>query len=84
MLADQEGIWIYIVFLLQEVECFSFQENDEGQYNNKEKCFWSSGTCYMVKENLFQKAGGFDENIFCTHGRDRLCWRLYAMGFEVG
>ena len=62
---------------------FSFQENDEGQYNNKEKCFWSSGTCFMVRRELFQKAGGFDENFFAHMEEIDLCWRLYAMGFEV-
>ena len=62
---------------------FSFQENDEGQYNNKEKCFWSSGTCFMVRRALFQKAGGFDESFFAHMEEIDLCWRLYAMGFEV-
>ena len=62
---------------------FSFQENDEGQYNNKEKCFWSSGTCFMVRRELFQKAGGFDESFFAHMEEIDLCWRLYAMGFEV-
>ena len=62
---------------------FSFQENDEGQYNEKEKCFWSSGTCFMIRRELFQKAGGFDENFFSHMEEIDLCWRLYAMGFEV-
>ena len=62
---------------------FSFQEDDEGQYNNKEKCFWSSGTCFMVRRELFQKAGGFDEGFFAHMEEIDLCWRLYAMGFEV-
>ena len=62
---------------------FSFQENDEGQYNEKEKCFWSSGTCFMIRTELFQKAGGFDVNFFSHMEEIDLCWRLYAMGFEV-
>ena len=62
---------------------FSFQENDEGQYNNKEKCFWSSGTCFMIRRELFQKAGGFDDSFFAHMEEIDLCWRLYAMGFEV-
>ena len=56
---------------------FSFQENDEGQYNNKEKCFWSSGTCFMVRRELFQKAGGFDKSFFAHMEEIDLCWRLY-------
>ena len=74
-----------------DVYCFPFargrvfakQEIDEGQYNNKEKCFWSSGTCFMVRKNLFYKAGGFDDTFFAHMEEIDLCWRLYAMGFEV-
>ena len=60
---------------------FSFQENDEGQYNKKEKCFWSSGTCFIIRRELFHEAGGFDENFFAHMEEIDLCWRLYAMGF---
>ena len=62
---------------------FSYQESDDGQYDNKEKCFWSSGTCFMVRRELFQRAGGFDESFFAHMEEIDLCWRLYAMGFEV-
>ena len=62
---------------------FSHQELDSGQYNNKERCFWSSGTCIMVRKNLFQKAGGFDDTFFAHMEEVDLCWRFYAMGFEV-
>ena len=62
---------------------FSSQETDKGQYDNKEKCFWASGTCIMVRKELFRKAGGFDETFFAHMEEIDLCWRLYAMGFKV-
>jgi len=62
---------------------FSYQEIDSDQYNNREKCFWSSGTCIMVRKKIFQKAGGFDETFFAHMEEIDLCWRFYAMGFEV-
>lgn len=62
---------------------FSSQETDKGQYDNKEKCFWASGTCIMVRKDLFRKAGGFDETFFAHMEEIDLCWRLYAMGFKV-
>ena len=62
---------------------FSYQETDKGQYDNKEKCFWASGTCIMVRKELFRKAGGFDETFFAHMEEIDLCWKLYAMGFKV-
>ena len=62
---------------------FSFQENDEGQYNNKEKCFWSSGTCFMVRRELFQKAGGFDDSFFAHMEEIDLCWRAFNNNIEI-
>ena len=32
---------------------FQHQEHDKGQYNDVDKCFWSSGTCFIVKKDLF-------------------------------
>ena len=29
---------------------FQHQEHDKGQYNDVDKCFWSSGTCFIVKK----------------------------------
>ena len=37
----------------------------------------------MVRKNLFHKAGGFDDTFFAHMEEIDLCWRLYAMGFEV-
>ena len=70
-------------FPLARGRIFTHQENDEGQYDNKEKCFWSSGTCFMVKKNLFFEAGGFDSSFFAHMEEVDLCWKLQAMGYEV-
>ena len=37
----------------------------------------------MVRKNFFQKAGGFDDTFFAHMEEVDLCWRFYAMGFEV-
>ena len=70
-------------FPLARGRVFTHQENDEGQYDNKEKCFWSSGTCFMVKKNIFFEAGGFDSSFFAHMEEVDLCWKLQAMGYEV-
>ena len=62
---------------------FSNQEEDSGQYNDSRECFWSSGTAFMIKKELFFKAGKFDEYFFSHMEEIDLCWRLQAMGFQI-
>lgn len=42
---------------------------------------WSSGACFVMRRSLFEKIGGFDEQIF-MYGEDvDLSWRVRAEGF---
>ena len=70
-------------FPLARGRLFAEQENDHGQYDNKEKCFWASGTCFMIRKNLFHKAGGFDDVFFAHMEEIDLCWKIQSMGYEV-
>ena len=62
---------------------FSKQESDIGQYNDPKQCFWSSGTAFLVRKDLFFEAGKFDEYFFSHMEEIDLCWRLQAMGFQI-
>jgi GT2 family glycosyltransferase len=62
---------------------FTEQEYDHGQYDNKEKCFWVSGACFMIRKNLFHNAGGFDDVFFAHMEEIDLCWKIQSMGYEV-
>ena len=62
---------------------FFNQEQDKGQYDNPEECFWASGTAIMVKKDLFILAGKFDEIFFAHMEEIDLCWRLQAMGYKI-
>ena len=74
-----------------DIYCFPFargrlflnQEIDSGQYDNKEECFWASGTCIMVRRNLFFESGGFEKIFFAHMEEIDLCWKLIAMGYKV-
>jgi GT2 family glycosyltransferase len=71
--------------------CFPFargriflnQEEDSGQYNKAQKCFWASGTAMMVQKDLFITAGKFDETFFAHMEEIDLCWRFHAMGYQI-
>ena len=74
-----------------DIFCFPFargrvflnQEKDTGQYDEAQSCFWASGTAMMVRKNIFESAGKFDETFFAHMEEIDLCWRLQAMGHEV-
>ena len=74
-----------------DVFCFPFargriflnQEIDLGQYNESRQCFWASGTAFLIRKELFFKAGKFDEVFFSHMEEIDLCWRLRAMGFQI-
>ena len=62
---------------------FLNQEKDVGQYDDSRECFWASGTSMMVKKELFQLVGGFDEVFFSHMEEIDLCWRLQALGYKI-
>ena len=62
---------------------FLDQEEDNGQYNNPEKCFWASGTALLIKKELFFRSGKFDELFFAHMEEIDLCWRIQIMGYSV-
>ena len=62
---------------------FLSQENDFGQYDDATSVFWASGTAIMVRKDIFEKAGRFDELFFAHMEEIDLCWRFHLMGSEV-
>tara|TARA_B100001996_G_scaffold363399_1_gene331651 strand:+ start:1268 stop:2320 length:1053 start_codon:yes stop_codon:yes gene_type:complete len=62
---------------------FFDQEIDTGQYNKAQKCFWASGTALMLRKELFNKAGKFDEIFFAHMEEIDLCWKFQSMGYDV-
>ena len=58
-------------------------EKDDGQYNGNQNVFWASGACLFIRNTLFQKLGGFDEDFFMHQEEIDLCWRANNLGSEV-
>ncbi len=62
---------------------FNTLEKDEGQYNSNYPIFWASGACLVVRNDLFKRLGGFDEDYFAHQEEIDFCWRAQLQGFLV-
>jgi GT2 family glycosyltransferase len=62
---------------------FDFTEEDTGQYDNAEPCFWASGAALFVRSYLYHQLGGLDEYFFAHQEEIDLCWRLQLVGYKV-
>ena len=44
---------------------------------------WVSGACFMVRRDVFEQVGGFDERYFMFAEDMALCWQVREAGFVV-
>ncbi|HPV87596.1 MAG TPA: glycosyltransferase family 2 protein [Bacteroidales bacterium] len=58
-------------------------ENDNGQYDQPVPVFWASGTCMVVRSDLFHKLEGFDDHFFAHMEEIDFCWRSLWAGFHI-
>ena len=59
---------------------FDITEEDKGQYDQREKIFWTTGACFLIRSHSFFEAGMFDSDFFAHMEEIDLCWRLNASG----
>ncbi len=62
---------------------FETVEKDTGQYDEDVDIFWASGAAMAVRKQVFEKAGGFDEDFEFHMEEIDLCWRLWNTGYRV-
>ncbi|MDD2329408.1 MAG: glycosyltransferase family 2 protein [Bacteroidales bacterium] len=58
-------------------------EKDNGQYDQPINVFWASGTCMVVRANLFHELGGLDNYFFAHMEEIDFCWRAHWAGYSV-
>lgn len=59
------------------------KEEDQGQYDRVEEVFGATGAALLVRKDIFEKLGGFDEDFFMLFEEDDLCWRTWIAGYKV-
>lgn len=62
---------------------FDDVEEDEGQYDGGHDIFWASGAAMVVRTEVFNKLGGFDESYFAHYEEIDLCWRMKRAGYAI-
>lgn len=62
---------------------FSQREQDLGQYDTRQECFWAAGAAFFIRAGLYHQFGGFDGDYFAHNEEIDLCWRLKRAGYRV-
>jgi GT2 family glycosyltransferase len=62
---------------------FDVVEDDNGQYDDVQQCFWASGAALFIKAGIYKELGGLDEYMFAHQEEIDLCWRAQLAGYKV-
>jgi len=62
---------------------FDTFEQDHGQYDSVEPCFWASGAALFVRANVYHALKGFDDYFFAHQEEIDLCWRMQLHGYKI-
>ncbi len=62
---------------------FSHCEEDYGQYDSPQECFWAAGAAFFIRADLYRRMSGFDGDYFAHNEEIDLCWRLKRAGYKV-
>lgn len=62
---------------------FGTIEEDQYQYEDIIDIFWASGACFFIRNDVYKKLEGFDEDFFAHQEEIDLCWRIQNTGKKV-
>jgi GT2 family glycosyltransferase len=78
------GGWIdYLGYPFSRGRIFDVTEEDNGQYDTVQTCFWASGAALFVRAKLYHQLDGLDEYFFAHQEEIDFCWRLQLAGYKV-
>ena len=82
--AGASGGWIdRLGYPFARGRIFENIEEDKGQYNQAQPCFWASGAAMFVRADMYHVLGGLDEYFFAHQEEVDFCWRLQLAGYKV-
>lgn len=62
---------------------FHHVEEDTGQHDAPQECFWASGAAFFIRADLYHAFKGFDGDYFAHNEEIDLCWRIKRAGYSV-
>ncbi|WNJ19342.1 glycosyltransferase family 2 protein [Pontibacter sp. G13] len=62
---------------------FDDLEADMGQYDTSMDIFWASGACCLLRTDVVQEIGLFEESFFAHMEEIDFCWRAKSFGYRV-
>ena len=62
---------------------FDTVEDDKGQYDEPQACFWATGAALLIRRDDYAGVGGLDARFFAHQEEIDLCWRLRSRGRGV-
>ncbi len=62
---------------------FDHTEKIDPDFRDPVEVFWTTGACMLVRSEVFQSAGGFDDHFFAHMEEVDLCWRMKNMGHRL-
>ena len=71
---------VNLIIMLLGLERLGFLRSSP---DNIQRVDWVSGACMMVRRNVFEKLGGFDEELFMYMEDMEICFRAKKLGFST-
>jgi GT2 family glycosyltransferase len=82
--AGGAGGWLDVLgYPLCKGRILATVEQDNGQYDALNECFWATGACMLVRAPLFHALGGFDGDYFAHMEEIDWCWRAKRAGYRI-
>jgi riboflavin kinase/FMN adenylyltransferase len=82
--AGASGGWVdYLGYPFCRGRMFTYVEEDTGQYDDAQPCFWAAGAAYFIRADVYHNFGGFDGDYFAHNEEIDLCWRVKRAGYSV-
>jgi GT2 family glycosyltransferase len=65
------------------LEHWGFNKKDSGEFGKEKEIFSAKGACMMVRKDVLDRIGSFDEDYFAYFEESDLCWRVWIAGYKV-